>query len=213
MPGTRHFGRGTARAGRWLATALLLSGLAGCSGGGGASGPTGVPTVPQGGTAEGTSGGGGGGGGGQGGGETQDVRTREHGGGGGFADAGNVSASAAGSGDFAQVTLSTTSTRTFTATLSDVTDCTQGAKPATPRSATVTVTNGTSPPQQFTLATSTAGSRPLCLNVTIDGETRSFRADGTIQGTGAPTDGGTQVPTGGTGVPTGGTGAPSGSPS
>ncbi|MFD7580167.1 hypothetical protein [Kitasatospora sp. NPDC059803] len=219
MSGTRHLeGGATGRAARWLAGALLVPALAACSGGGGGGGGTAtVPTGQGGGGSSGQNGGSSGQNGGSSGqnggpGGTEDARTKGGGGGGGFADAGEVSASATGVGVYASVTLRSTSTKTFTAVLSQVTDCSEGAAPATPPSKEVTVTGGRSAPQQFVLATGSATGRPLCLTVTVDGESRYIRAEGLIKGseggggTGTPNSGGTGLPTGG-----GGTGTPTGS--
>ncbi|WP_030236065.1 hypothetical protein [Streptomyces sp. NRRL S-350] len=193
MPGTRHIGDGrTGRSARWLTAALLVPALAACGGGGGSdSGQTGNAQTDSGQSS---------------GSQPDDQRTKAREIQGSFPNAGEVSASVRGSGRKAVVTVKSTSPSPVQALVSNVTDCTENAKPATPSSAAVTVTDSGSAPAEFTLPTSSAADRPICYTVTIDGERRDLQAEGTLSGTpspGASTTGTDETSPGGT-SPSGG---------
>ncbi|RKT19337.1 hypothetical protein BX285_3793 [Streptomyces sp. 1114.5] len=188
MPVTRNFGGGwTRRAARWLAAALLAPALAACGGGGGSDSgqaDNGQSSGPQ----------------------PDDRRTKAREIQGSFQNAGAVSASARGSGTKAVVMLKSSSPTPAEAVISNVTDCTDNATPATPSEATVTVTDAGSEPVEFTLPTSSGTTRPVCYTVTIDGESQDLQATGAVAGTadtGTPGTGGTG-PSGGSTSPGGG---------
>ncbi|MEV7770332.1 hypothetical protein [Kitasatospora sp. NPDC086791] len=172
MPGTRHTGGGsTGRAARRLAAVLFLPTLSACGGGGGDSGnapvDSGQSNSPQ----------------------TEEQRTKARAIEGGFQNAGSVSAIAHGSGTKAVVVLKSSSHTPTEATISNVSDCTENARLATPSQATVSVTDSGSEPAEFTLPTSSASSRPVCYTVTIGTESRDLQARGAVEGTVSPATG------------------------
>ncbi|MFF4338332.1 hypothetical protein ACFY00_00160 [Kitasatospora sp. NPDC001540] len=203
-----------------MATALLVPVLAACGGGGGGSGSGATSSAAQSGGDLGASPPT------EGSGERPDDNRTEAGGNqGGFNAAGQVSANASGTWSLARIDLSSPRQEAFTATISQVTDCTGGKEsaPASPASQEVHLAGGATPETaQFTLAgpMPPAGSkRTICVTVTVNGASRRGPAAGTVDvpenspdggGTdepgNGPTDGGTpDSGTPGTGTPDSGT--------
>ncbi|WP_285738031.1 hypothetical protein [Kitasatospora phosalacinea] len=192
-----------------MATALLVPVLAAC-GGGGDSGSGATSSAAQSGGDLGasppTEGSGE---------QPDDSRTEAGGNQGGFNAAGQVSANASGTWSLARIDLSSPRKETFTATISQVTDCTGGKEsaPASPASREVSVVGGTTPETaEFTLAgprPPAGSSRTICVTVTVNGASRRGPAAGTVDvPEGSPDGGGTDEPSNGPtdgGTPDGGT--------
>ncbi|RKE23574.1 hypothetical protein [Streptomyces sp. TLI_171] len=168
------------RIARWLAAAPLVAVLAACGGGGGGSGSGTASSAAQ---SEGDLGGSPPA---EGSGQPDDTRTGAGGNQGGFNAAGQVSANASGTWALARIGLSSPRKGTFSATVSQVTDCTGGKQsaPATPDSQPITVVDGNSPTTaDFTLTgpTPPAGSeRTICVTVTVDGASSRVTAGGAV---------------------------------
>ncbi|MCG6495512.1 hypothetical protein [Kitasatospora sp. A2-31] len=175
MPGTAPTTprRTAGRPARWLAPALLLPVLVACGGGGGSDSGAGgqssaAGTAELGGTppAEGQ--------------QPEDQRTKAGGNQGGFAGAGNVSASVTGTWpDRIFLSLTSTVTSTFTATVKDVHDCAGGSKSSA--STSVPFSGGKASTQ-----VSLSGPRPatetikICFTVTAGGKSQPVKADGKV---------------------------------
>ncbi|WP_033220627.1 hypothetical protein [Kitasatospora phosalacinea] len=202
----------TGRTARWSAAALFVPLLVACGGGGGDPGSGAASSATRSGgdlgdspPAEGS------------GTQPDDDRTGAGGNPGGFNAAGQVSANASGTWSLARIDLSSPREETFTATISQVTDCTGGKEsaPASPTSQEIRVIDGNTPETaQFTLAgpRPPAGSkRTICVTVTVDGASNRVTAGGTVDvPESAPADGGTGGPSSGpAGGGTPGSGAPS----
>ncbi|MFE6051397.1 hypothetical protein ACFQ6N_11600 [Kitasatospora sp. NPDC056446] len=199
MPGTRHIGGGrTGRTARWLAAAVLAPALAACGGGGGSGSAGGSPAGQGGGGSGGNSSAAGSSSAPQ----TDDVRTKESDGNGGFSEAGQVSGSATGQPPDAVITLSSTSTKTFTATISDISDCQNHVADLPSGSIVVTVAGGTSEPASVTIPGADPSAPLICFTVTIGYEKKSITTQWSHP---SP-----QSPSGSSGAPSGG-GTPSGS--
>ncbi|WP_316519763.1 hypothetical protein [Kitasatospora brasiliensis] len=183
MPGTRHFGGGpTGRAVWWLVAALLVPALAACGGGSGNNGN---------GNGNGQTGNGQTGNGQTAGAQTtspppEEQRTEVRATDASFQEAGSVSAAGRGWGTRAVVTLKSSTPTPVQAVVSDVTDCTVNAVPATPSQATTTVTSSGSEPLAFALPTESEKNRPICYTVTIGGESRQLKAEGVVLSTTSP---------------------------
>ncbi|MEV6209481.1 hypothetical protein [Kitasatospora sp. NPDC051914] len=159
---------------RRLAAALLVPVLAGCGGGGDSGSGSGAAASAAQSTAdlyatppaEGS---------GQ---QPQEQRVEGGGNQGGFKTAGQVSANASGQWPYAQISLSSSTGESFTATISNVRDCATG-KFTSPETEEIEVVDGSSP---LTADFKLSGNPPpnsnpaLCISVTIDGETRSVTA-------------------------------------
>ncbi|MFF1872854.1 hypothetical protein [Kitasatospora herbaricolor] len=114
--------------------------------------------------------------------QQQEQRTENGGNQGGFKTAGQVSANASGQWPLAQIGLSSSTTASFTATISNVRDCATGRFAST-ETKSIEVVDGDSPLLvTFRLSGEPPpGTNPaLCISVTIDGETRSIPAPGLV---------------------------------
>ncbi|WP_395297427.1 hypothetical protein ACF9IK_31280 [Kitasatospora hibisci] len=175
MPGTALTTprRTAGRPARWLAAALLLPVLTACGGGGGSSSGSGAQSSAAGAAelgdtppAEGQ--------------QPEGQRTKAGGNQGGFAGAGNVSASASGVWpDNIYITLKSTVTSNFTATVKEVHDCAGGS--SSPASEDVTFSGGSA---QVSVVMKPPEPKPkfqICLTVVAGGKSQSVKADTTVE--------------------------------